>query len=369
VIGKSQRKLRFLLRFFESRYHRLLRLNSSRLEGRVKMSGVGSRLARKTCFALIVLGICTGQRSTGSGLHHISGTASGATATQSIMKIFLGVTTSTLRGLWGSAADDVWTVGDGGTILHWDGKAWSSRLKSGTSNTLFAVWGSSRNNVWSVGAGGTIIHWNGSTWSGFTSGTTRTLRAVWGSSAKDVWAVGDLGTIVRWNGSAWSCMTCAAIIMNRYLFSIWGSSANNLWAAGQDEVQVALFHWDGNVWLEMFMLGAAAGQTGGVWGSSSDDVWAVGWGNPGIVHLNGSGWSGLISSSISGTQNALHAVWGTSSNDLWVVGDAGTVLHGNGKEWSNVSKTPRSALNSVWGSSSKDVWAVGTNGTIIHWYQ
>lgn len=134
------------------------------------MSGVGSRLATKTCFALIVLGICTGsQRSTRSGLHHISGTASGAAATQSIitdpggghgftgladseysvtpsdtgfifspvlrstsrngsdvtsqgffayaMKIFLGVTTSTLRGLWGSAADDVWSVGAGGGFL------------------------------------------------------------------------------------------------------------------------------------------------------------------------------------------------------------------------------------------------------------
>jgi hypothetical protein len=395
------------------------------------MGSVGSRLARKTCFALIVLGIYAGsQRLTSSGLHHISGMVSGAAgvmltlggaATQPTMietggrygftgladgeyrvtpsdtrvvflpaicstscnssdvtsedsvayaiKTFSGVTRNTLRGVWGRAANDVWAVGDGGTILHWDGNAWSSKFASGTSNALFSVWGNSSNDVWSVGAGGTIIHWDGRTWSGSTSGTIRTLRAVWGSSAKDVWAVGDLGTIVRWNGRAWSCTTCPAIIMNRYLFGLWGSSANNVWTVGQDEVQVALFRWNGNSWSEMFVPGAATGQTGGVWGSSSDDVWAVGWGNPGIVHWNGNGWSGLISFSISGAQNALNAVWGTSSKDLWVVGDAGTVLHGNGSEWSNVSKATPSVLNSVWGSSSKDVWAVGANGTIIHWDQ
>lgn len=395
------------------------------------MGGVGFRIARKTWFALIVLGIYTGsERSTSSGLRHISGTVSGAAgvmlslgiaATQSTMtdlgggygftgltdgeysvmptdtgfvflpaprstslngpdvssqdfvayamKIFSGVTRNTLRGVWGRAANDVWTVGDSGTILHWDGNAWSSRFTSGTSNALFSVWGSSSNDVWSVGAAGTIIHWDGSTWSGATSGTTRTLRAVWGSSAKDVWAVGDLGTIIRWNGTAWSCTTCPAIIMNRYLFGLWGSSANNLWTAGQDEVHVALFRWAGHSWSEMFVPGAATGQTGGVWGSSSDDAWAVGWGNPGIVHWNGRGWSGLISSSISGAQNALYAVWGTSSKDLWVVGDGGTVLHGNGSDWSKLSKPTPSALNGVWGSSSKDVWAVGANGAIIHWHQ
>ncbi len=284
------------------------------------------------------------------------------------MKTFSGVTTNTLRGVWGSAANDVWAVGDGGTVLRWQGKAWSSRFTSGTSNALFSLWGSSSNNVWSVGAGGTIIHWDGRVWSESTSGTTRTLRAVWGSSANDVWAVGDLGTIVRWNGSAWSCTTCPAIIMNRYLFGLWGTSADNIWTAAQDEVQVALFHWDGKSWSEMFVPGAATGQSGGVWGSSFDDVWTVGWGNPGIAHWDGSGWSGLISSSISGTQNALNAVWGTSSKDLWVVGDAGTVLHRNGRAWSNLSTTTLSALNSVWGSSSKDIWAVGAGGTIIHLY-
>ena len=46
-------------------------------------------------------------------------------------------------------------------------------------------------DVFAVGDGGTILHYNGSTWSSMTSGTTNYLRGVWGSSGSDVFAVGD----------------------------------------------------------------------------------------------------------------------------------------------------------------------------------
>ena len=59
--------------------------------------------------------------------------------------------------MWGSTSNDVWTVGDGGTILHWDGTAWSAFV-GGTTKSLSGVWGSASNDVWTVGAGGTILH-------------------------------------------------------------------------------------------------------------------------------------------------------------------------------------------------------------------
>ncbi|HMA96459.1 MAG TPA: hypothetical protein VKP30_27425, partial [Polyangiaceae bacterium] len=33
--------------------------------------------------------------------------------------------TNTLNAAWGSSADDVWAVGEVGTILHFDGTQWS----------------------------------------------------------------------------------------------------------------------------------------------------------------------------------------------------------------------------------------------------
>jgi hypothetical protein len=102
---------------------------------------------------------------------------------------------ATLQSVWGADAKNVWAVGDGGTIVKWNGSAWSAQ-PSGTSKDLYGVWGSDASNVWAVGDGGTIVKWNGSAWSAQPSGTSKDLYGVWGSDASNVWAVGYSGTIL-----------------------------------------------------------------------------------------------------------------------------------------------------------------------------
>ncbi|MBI5480726.1 MAG: hypothetical protein HY906_17845, partial [Deltaproteobacteria bacterium] len=109
-------------------------------------------------------------------------------------------TTQWLSGVWGSSATDVFAVGEWGTILHYNGSAWSP-MASGTTRWLYGVWGSSATDVFAVGSGGTILHYNGSAWSPMTSGTTQNLWGVWGSSATDVFAVGSAGTILQLSGA------------------------------------------------------------------------------------------------------------------------------------------------------------------------
>ena len=57
---------------------------------------------------------------------------------------------------------------------------------------------------WAVGVWGTIIHWDGSAWTKFPSGTFQRLTAVWGHAPNDVWAVGYANTILHWDGVVWS---------------------------------------------------------------------------------------------------------------------------------------------------------------------
>lgn len=68
-------------------------------------------------------------------------------------------TNVSLRAMWGTAADDIWAVGDAGTILHWDGTAWT--LGSDPANRptadLFAIWGTSENDIWIAGRG-VLLH-------------------------------------------------------------------------------------------------------------------------------------------------------------------------------------------------------------------
>ena len=93
-----------------------------------------------------------------------------------------GGTGHDLHGVWGSSHNDVFALGDLGTILHYDGTKWTTIMKSGTKNFLYGVWGNSHNDVFAVGGKvsdsqcyGVILHYDGSSWSTMSSGTTNFL--------------------------------------------------------------------------------------------------------------------------------------------------------------------------------------------------
>ena len=56
-----------------------------------------------------------------------------------------------LVGIWGSGGRDIWVVGASGTVLHWNGTAWSDVDAGVESHTLVGVWGSGPHDVWLVG--------------------------------------------------------------------------------------------------------------------------------------------------------------------------------------------------------------------------
>jgi hypothetical protein len=271
-----------------------------------------------------------------------------------------------LSGVWGSGANDVWAVGSGGAILHWNETAWTT-VSSSTGIDLYGIWGSGANDVWAVGGfsdeygTATILHWNGSAWTTVSSGTTDILTGVWGSGASDVWAVGgysddcgSYGTILQWNGSAWATVSSGTTDI---LTGVWGSRANDVWAVGGGTIA----HWDGTALWRLLSSGTTNGLSG-VWGSGASDVWAVGGGGT-ILHWDGSAWTAVS----SGTTNDLSRVWGSGPNDVWAVGTAGTVVHWNGGAWSSVSSGTTNNLSGVWGSGPGDAWAVGDVGTLVHW--
>ena len=65
---------------------------------------------------------------------------------------------------------------------------------SGTMQNLYGIWGSDSTSIWAVGEGGTILFWNGSDWS--APGIRHGKSSLWdlGTDAHNVWAVGDAGT-------------------------------------------------------------------------------------------------------------------------------------------------------------------------------
>lgn len=60
-----------------------------------------------------------------------------------------------LSAIWG-VSGKLWVVGSGGLIQQWDGAKWSPQT-SGITTDLNAIWGPDGQNLWAVGDAGTIV--------------------------------------------------------------------------------------------------------------------------------------------------------------------------------------------------------------------
>lgn len=132
-------------------------------------------------------------------------------------------TTEDLWGVWGSGPDDLWAVGGSGqkgavpTIVHYDGAVWvaaqTPALQKANVNAFFKVWGTSKDNVYVVGQRGTVLHYDGSGWKEELVGASDDLISLWGTDASHVFAVGGRGNglISRFDGKEWRTESLAPL--------------------------------------------------------------------------------------------------------------------------------------------------------------
>jgi hypothetical protein len=282
-----------------------------------------------------------------------------------------------LHGISGTARDDVWSVGEAGTILHWDGGQWS--LANQTNGpALYGVFARTRDDAWAVGDGGVILRWNGAGWAGVPSGTTTTLRSVWASACNNAWALGDTA-ILHWDGVRWSGgvgPTSASAVAPR---AIWGSAADDVWVFDATGV----WHYDGSVWSLVKPPNLEPLETIRIWGTARDDVWFVGgyFGNYSyspshiVEHWDGTSWTDR---SPPGSDYAVFDIGGTGRDDVWV-STPNDVWRWDGAAWSSLfhpmvpsdvsfySNSTVASSMPMWGASACDLWFVGTRGDVGHW--
>lgn len=230
------------------------------------------------------------------------------------------------------SAGQVWAVGNNGTILRWNGTAWTASA-SGTTEDLNGIHCASANACWAVGDNGEIRFWNGSSWSGQSSGTTRELLSVSCEPDDPASCVASGGTtgvllfffpysigiVQRWNGISWSDSVDTGI----HLFS-----------------------------NDRRYLGTAC-ATGACYATA---------GTGSIIRYNGA-WT----DDASGTLHAMNGIDCTSAGDCWAVGaNSGTSWNldqRNAGAWTpqtvNVGNQANQALNSVSCGAADDCWAAG----------
>jgi hypothetical protein len=222
------------------------------------------------------------------------------------------------------------------------------------------------NNVWIVGAGGQILHFDGCTWNEYDAGTTADLW--WVSVTADaVFIVGDNGTIIRSvNTSAQRTFELMPAPTTVTLFGVYATSTNHAWAVGFDpmnpEPSGVLLHYEGTDWTTVQLppeLGANR-DIFKVWGRSPNDVWLVG--RDGLVlHYDGQSWLPVESSVTDWV-----TVTGTES-ETWLVGGKlnGEIGRVDGEKVNPVEIDGTSPLQGICASSTHGARASGLFGTIL----
>jgi hypothetical protein len=158
---------------------------------------------------------------------------------------------ATLWWVFGFSDSDVWAVGDGSTLLHWDGAVLTPQNVVASDATLFGVWGVSDDDLWVVGGhpdvDGLILHRSGGAWSQvMPPKASGSYFKVWGTATDDVYICGQSGTILHWDGRA-LVSEPTGLMPFVSLFTVAGRSRDDLYAVGGLGNAVAL-HRSGGVW-------------------------------------------------------------------------------------------------------------------------
>jgi hypothetical protein len=113
---------------------------------------------------------------------------------------------STAFAVWGASADDVFAAGYRwsfarqryvGVVWHYDGTAWTAVAETGGNQYLTDIHGSSGSDVYAVGYGGAMLHFDGISWQPVDTGSNGDLSGVHSLSRSDVFAVGWRGEFLR----------------------------------------------------------------------------------------------------------------------------------------------------------------------------
>ncbi len=113
---------------------------------------------------------------------------------------------------FGFTSKDFWLT-TGTIAFHWNGSYTEeyrvNRLVSGGASPLHSAWGTSSNDMYFVGNYGTIVHFDGTNWTKFPAVTGKELHSVWGTASNDVWAAGfndatAESALLHYDGNSWT---------------------------------------------------------------------------------------------------------------------------------------------------------------------
>ncbi len=267
----------------------------------------------------------------------------------------------------------VWTAGDDGTLVSWDGELWRrAGMQEGPG--VLTLYRDPGGALWAGGLDGQFRRAEGDRWTPWGLGN-HSIGAMWGASGDDLWATGHAtwdamsdgqSALLRFDGSRFAP---PELFDAWEITGIWGATAKDVWLVAREDRFMGdgpahlVRRYDGKRWRDVALPGELASERlAGVWGSSASDVWLLSAGR--ALRFDGKSWSWLDTP----RPDPLRGAWGTGRDDVWLLGER-HLFHWNGAEVAQhrlpVSGDAR--LNAIHGSAADDVWIAGDRGLALSW--
>ena len=187
-------------------------------------------------------------------------------------------------------------MGESGTVLRHDGHAWVT-VPTGVTEDLHDVHVLASDDVWVVGLGATVGHWDGTSWTWTTWEPRGELWTVWALGPDDV-LVGGYGALRHLRSGAWTTVSLPATTDGRTtcVLDSWGVDGR-YWVSVVDGRGSAVLAYDGTI-LERqwdYPYYAVTRVVTGLSGRAVDDVWGGGASShadsTNILRFDGARWS------------------------------------------------------------------------------
>ena len=268
--------------------------------------------------------------------------------------------------IYSTAPDNIWLVGQYGTVMQWDGHAWRFHHppalpgQEAAQQYAFSIAGLGPRDMWLV-YGTTLQHWDGTTWTIRDAAPTTgnpAFDSVWEAPNGDVWATMSNGQIDRsLGGGAFVKVDTGC---QCFLGTIWGLAPDDFWITA---LPGTIFHSDGHTFTASASTPAVVGS---FVGAARNDVWCTGVDGV-VMHWNGASWTQIPTGLVDGFILGMNAL---AANDVWwwyqIASGSSVLLHWDG---TSLTQTPldTSAVGGFLYSAAiieGRFWFVGRGGAV-----
>ena len=247
------------------------------------------------------------------------------------------------------------------------------QMESGTTENLRDIWGRDANDMFAVGDNGTVLHYDGTGWTRLATHLTTDLFCVLGNEGLCTFAAGDSGTILQYDGDflignrpppttypivdLWSCDPSFYALVGDPVGTIFEKIESTSWKpvpTGSGEELTRLIGFSHSCPYNYSLI--AVGRSGTAYSFSTECCTRE--------------WHAMD----TGTSEDLVAVFGDTPGNLFAIGSAGTIVQNNqrfvkepaSRSWREFGRLGGDRINDVMARNHNDIFMVGDNGRIVH---